>query len=70
MKLNKSGQVTWYFIVGVVIVLSLAGFMVSKIAREERELAYNAENVFSIGPKQSSLNAFVHDCVKETTIEA
>ena len=67
---NKYGQISSFVIIGAVIVVILAGFLASRIDTQKTEMNYNAQNVFSIGPKQSSLNSFVHDCVKETLIQA
>ena len=66
----KKAQFSSFVIVGIVIVIVVAGFFVSTSFRNRSELTQSSDSVFSAGTSQNSLDTFIHECIKQNVIEA
>ncbi len=66
---GRKSQISIFIIIGLLIVVILASFFVIRQSSQDSILG-QSEYVFEMGPKQSSLESLISECVKQDVIQA
>jgi len=67
---GKKGQLSVFFIAGIVLIITLSILFLSISSKQGKYFEDTSENMISAGPRQSSLNLYISECVKKTVIDA
>ncbi|MBT3721580.1 hypothetical protein HN789_06330 [archaeon] len=65
----RKAQVSLYVIIGILVVIILGSFFIIRQTTQDSILS-DSEYVFEMGPKQSSLQSLIYECVKQNIIDA
>ena len=66
--MKKKAQISIYVIIGILVLIVLSSLFFVKQTAQETQLA-QSQYVFEMGPKQSSLESLIGECVKQNVIQ-